>query len=141
MIDYDAPDYAPTSFWLDSSDALARSRSLSLVFEPDCDPTDRRGLILAALAMRADLRSRARDSTGRDLQHLDDLALEAAGYVAAGNLRAVDRARDLREAHTELRALALARLRRTRIAAREARRRRALALRPLGELDGSGGQP
>lgn len=131
----------PQEFWVDAAGALASATDLSPAFQVDANPSDRRSLLLAALAMRLDLRSAAPGSVGARLGRLSVLEDLATAYAAdSRDDRLSDLAGDLAAGRRGLAARAAARIRFYRRSARTARRRRALALRPLADLvSGLGG--
>ena len=125
----------PREFWVDAAEAMALAADLSPAFDFDADPTDRRALVLAAIAMRADVRSSAPGSVGSRLVRLAALVEQAAAFAdASGDHRLEELGRDLVRSRRALESRADARITFALRASREARRRRALALRPLSDL-------
>lgn len=130
---------APREFWVDAAEAMALAADLGPAFDFDADPTDRRALVLAAVAMRADVRSCAPGSVGSRLARLAGLVEQAAAFAdASGDQRLEQLGRDLDRSRRALRSRADARITFALRASHEARRRRALALRPLSELPPTG---
>lgn len=131
----DMSTHVPREFWVDAAEAMAFAADLGTAFDFDADPTDRRALVLAAIAMRADVRSFAPGSVGSRLVRLAALVEQAAAFAdASGDHRLEGLGRDLDRSRRALESRADARITYALRASREARRRRALALRPLSEL-------